>query len=92
MRPPEGEYAMHYIILCRSLTAAQQAERALRGAGIFASITKAPQSANPGGCTYGVKIGERNLERAKSALREAGVRSGKIYLLTERGRAREVLP
>ena len=42
---------MHYIILCRSMTLAQRAANILRAAGIFASVTKAPQSANPGGCT-----------------------------------------
>ena len=45
---------MHVIILCRSLTQAQRAARLLERAGIFASVTKAPQNASTRGCTYGV--------------------------------------
>ena len=80
---------MHFILLCRSMTAAQRAARALQRAGIYASVTKAPQSANPGGCTYGVKLGERNLERAKSILREQGIPVGRIYAVDASGRVAE---
>ena len=51
---------MHIVLMCRSLTSAQKAARIIQNHGIFAVVTKAPQSANPGGCTYGVKIAERN--------------------------------
>ena len=52
---------MHIVLMCRSLTSAQKAARIIQNHGIFAAtVTKAPQSANPGGCTYGVKIAERN--------------------------------
>ena len=51
---------MHNILMCRSLTSAQKAARIIQNHGMFAVVTKAPQSANPGGCTYGVKIAERN--------------------------------
>lgn len=81
---------MHYIILCRSMTNAQRAAKTLQRAGIFASVTKAPQSANPGGCTYGVKIGERNLDAAMSALRDAGIPTGKVFSMGQRGELREV--
>ncbi len=81
---------MHYIILCRSLTKAQGAARALQSAGIFASVTKAPQSANPGGCTYGVKIGERKLAAALPVLRETGVTADKIFSLQPDGSVSEV--
>ena len=81
---------MHYIILCRSMTLAQRAARALQGAGIFSSVTKAPQSANPGGCTYGVKVGAHNLERALSVLRGNGVPTGKIFALGGDGSISEV--
>ena len=81
---------MHYIIMCRSLTFAQRAERTLRSSGIFASLTKAPQSANPGGCTYGVKVGERNLPAALHRLKEAGIPTGKVFSLDARGNIHEV--
>ena len=81
---------MHYIILCRSMTLAQRAANILRAAGIFASVTKAPQSANPGGCTYGVKVGAHNLEWAQTALREQGVQTGKVFALRADGSVSEV--
>lgn len=76
---------MHYILMCRSLTLAQRAARALQRAGIFASVTKAPQSANPGGCTYGVKIAQRNLQAALSRLEDEGIPVQKILEQTGAG-------
>ena len=81
---------MHYIILCRSMTAAQRAARLLSSARVFASVTKAPQSANPGGCTYGVKIGERNLDRALELMRAAGLPTGGVFALYRDGSLSEV--
>ena len=72
------------------MTAAQRAARALQNAGVFASVTKAPQNANPGGCTYGVKVGERNLDRALAALRGADLPVGKIFALYPGRALREV--
>ena len=80
----------HYLILCRSMTMAQRAAAALRDGGMFCSVTKAPQSANPAGCTYAVKLGGRNLEGALALLRREGVAFGKIFELDARGRLREV--
>ena len=81
---------MQYILLCRSMSSAQRAARALQRAGIFASVTKAPQSANPGGCTYGVKIGERNLSPAQEILREQNIAIGKIFSYAPNGEVCEV--
>ena len=74
---------MHMILMCRSLTTAQKAARILQNKGIFANVTKAPQSANPGGCTYGVKIAERHLSTALEALATAGVRVEKTLQAPE---------
>ena len=81
---------MHYIILCRSLTQAQKAARALQREGIFSSVTKAPQSANPRGCTYGVKLGERNLSRGRAVLEKSGFEIGGLFSVDARGRVQEV--
>ena len=81
---------MHYILLCRSMTLAQRMARALQGAGVFASVTKAPRSANPGGCAYAVKIGEHNLDRALEILRAQDIPVGKLFALDARGGIREV--
>ena len=69
---------MHYILMCRSLTQAQRAARALQRTGMFAAVTKAPQSANPGGCTYGVKIAQRNLTAALAQLEQADIQVQKV--------------
>ena len=85
----EGEKSMHYILMCRSMTSAQKAVRLLQKAGIYASVAKAPQSANPGGCTYGAKVADRNVYAAAGILEKAGVKVEKILAL-EGGMAREV--
>ena len=72
------------------MTYAQRAMRVLQTEGIFASVTNAPQSANPRGCTYGVKIGDRNLDKALALLRSAGIPFGKVFRLDERGNITEV--
>ncbi len=77
---------MQTILMCRSLTTAQKAARILQKAGIFASVAKAPQSANPGGCTYGVKIAERNLPAAAKLLEDAEIRIDKMVEAPERTR------
>ncbi len=82
---------MQYIIMCRSLTYAQRAQRVLERGGVFASVTKAPQKANPRGCTYGVKIGERNLNRALDMLADGGIKTGKVFELMPDGDIREVV-
>ena len=79
---------MHKIILCRSMTNAQRAAAVLRRAGIFASVTKAPHSANPGGCVYAVKVGERNLSKALNELRRAGIPYGAVFTLLPDGSVR----
>ena len=81
---------MHYILLCRSMSAAQHAARILSSGGIFASVTKAPQSANPGGCTYGVKVGERNLAAAQQMLQNARVAVSGVFSYAPNGEISEV--
>lgn len=81
---------MHYLILCRSMTNTQRASAVLQRAGVFASVTKAPRHANPDGCVYAVKIGERNLQKALEILRRAGVPYGSVFLLQTDGSVRKV--
>ena len=64
---------MYMILMCRSLTTAQKAARLIQNRGIFAVVTKAPQSANPGGCTYGVKITVQGCDAASALLEDAGI-------------------
>ena len=64
---------MYYILMCRSLTTAQKAQRLLQKKGVYAVVTKAPQAANPHGCTYGVRVADRYLAEASSELSRAGI-------------------
>lgn len=86
LRLLKGVCEMHLILMCRSLTAAQKAAHTLLNSGIFASVTKAPQSANPAGCTYGVKIAQRNLAGALAVLETAGITVEKTVEAPERTR------
>jgi len=61
---------MHYILLCRSLSSAQKAARILQREGVFTAVVKAPQYSEQSGCAYGVKIAERNLNRARELLQQ----------------------
>ena len=74
---------MYVFFLCRSLTTAQRAAHILESAGVFASVAKAPQSANPGGCTYGVKVAQRYRESARSLLAAGGIAIEKELELPE---------
>ena len=76
---------MHILILCRSLTSAQKAARILQSSGIFAAVTKAPQSAHADGCGYGVKLGERHRDEALELLQLAGVTVRGVVELPEGG-------
>ena len=76
---------MHILILCRSLTSAQKAARVLQSSGIFAAVTKAPQSARADGCGYGVKLAERHRDAALELLNDAGVTVRGVVDLPERG-------
>ena len=58
----------HHIIVLRSLTYAQRAERLLERAGIYASVKKVPQSSSPEGCAYGAMVRSKDLNEAQSVL------------------------
>lgn len=63
----------HHIIVLRSLTYAQRAERLLERAGIYAVVKKVPQSASPEGCAYGVMVRSKNLAQAQAILAKNAV-------------------
>lgn len=81
---------MQYMIMCRSLTYAQRAERLLERAGIYSGITKAPQGITPEGCAFGVKLQGKQVQRALGIIRGAGIKTGKIFEIGDDGRAAEV--
>ncbi|MEA4896565.1 MAG: DUF3343 domain-containing protein [Oscillospiraceae bacterium] len=82
---------LHYLLMCRSLTYAQRASRALERIGITAIITKAPKSATGQGCNYCVRVSEKNLARSISTLNSAGLGPSRIFLIFDDGSISEVL-
>jgi len=76
--------------MCRSLTYAQRASRALERIGITAIITKAPKSVTGQGCNYCVKVSERNLVKSLSTLKEAGLGPSRVFLVSHDGSVSEV--
>ncbi len=81
---------LHYLIMCRSLTYAQRAVRALAHAGISAFVMKAPAGASSGGCAYCVRISENHLTDALRSLKNAGLQPGRIFIQSDDGLYREV--
>ena len=56
---------MVYLIMCRSLTYAQRVANALERGGIPARVLRSPEELSPAGCSYSVKIAQRNLHGAR---------------------------
>lgn len=81
---------LFYLIMCRSLTYAQRAARALERSGITAIVTKAPQKTMAEGCVYCVKVSEKRLAEALTVLNNAGLGPGKVFLIGDGGELSEV--
>lgn len=79
-----------YIIMCRSLTYAQRASKALERSGISSAITKAPQGVTVSGCSFGVRVQGKHVKNALETVKKSGITVGKIFSLDESGRASEV--
>ena len=60
----------YYLIMCRSLTYAQRIVQTFERAGISAWLVHSPASISPAGCSYSVKIHQRNLSVALKLLHQ----------------------
>jgi len=78
------------VIMCRSISYAQRGERLLERSNISASIVKAPQSVTSEGCSYGLRVGEKNKGKAIVILKNSGIRIGRIFKLESDGSFVEV--
>ena len=79
----------HYLIMCRSVTAAQRAVRLLERSLIHAAVTKAPSHLTRSGCTYAVRLRGKP-EEAVRLLRKNDIIFGKIYVSEDGKEYREV--
>ncbi len=81
---------MRYIFMCRSLTYAQSAARALERNAISATIKKAPAGLSGSGCSYSVSVSRYKAAAAAALLRREGLMQGKIFLQHDDGMYTEV--
>lgn len=81
---------MRYIFMCRSLTYAQSAARALEKNAISATTKKAPAGLSGSGCSYSVSVSQRKAEAAAALLRREGLLQGKVFLQRDDGTFAEV--
>ena len=61
---------MQIVIIFKSVTYAQRAERILAKKGITSNIIKAPFGKNAGSCAYGVKLNDKYIAQACDIIRE----------------------
>lgn len=78
-----------YLIMCRSLTYAQRAERVLSQGGISSSVIKAPQNLLTGGCGYAVSL-RHNFDKAYNILNNSGLIKGKVFKRVDEGEYEEL--
>lgn len=64
---------MAAILIFKSITYAQRAERILYKSGIPCSILKAPTGMEWGACAHCVKISDEHTERAKNIMKSNGM-------------------
>ena len=81
---------LYYLILFKSLTYAQRANRALRDGGVTSTIARVPESISTEGCGYSVKVAEKHYNNAVRLLRDAGFSIGRVFLQGRGGRLSEV--
>jgi len=77
------------IIMCKSLTFAQRAERLFESRGCLSSITRAPAKLTGNSCGYGVKINRNCLNKAQALITQYQLPMGKAYAI-ENGEYREL--
>ena len=82
---------MQIVIIFKSVTYAQRAERLLVKKGITGNIIKAPFGIKSGSCAYGLRIDERNLSLALSVLKQTGLPYREILAKRPDGTYREVV-
>ena len=81
---------VYYLIVCRSLTYAQQTAAVLERAGISAHILRSPAAISSTGCSHSVKIAQRRLAQALMVLKKVELSPRQIYITEADGSYREI--
>ncbi len=71
---------VYYLIMCRSLTYAQRIVQMLERAGVNAWMIRSPADISPSGCSYSVKITQKNLSKALMLLNRFNLSYVGIYV------------
>ena len=82
---------IYYLIVCRSLTQAQRTRLVLDQAGIAVQLLRSPGTILREGCSYCVKLSEKNLAGALRVLAQAELSPRRIFLQEGDGSYQEVL-
>lgn len=69
----------YYLLLCRSITYAQRMSRALERSGITSRFFRPPMGLSDRGCSYAVRVGERDLPAALERLRAEGLMPMRVF-------------
>ena len=80
---------MSILILFRSVTYAQRAQRALQRRGIGAEMTRAPLGHTDRGCGYALRLPERAREQAVGILEAEHIDFGRVLVRDGQGGWRE---
>ena len=79
-----------YYITFRSVTLAQRGEALLRRANLHCTMHRTPKSLAQRGCSYSLRVADRDALGAATLLRDEGVGFGKLYAIGEDGTAEEL--
>ena len=80
----------YYYITFRSVTLAQRAEAVLRRANLACAMYRTPKSLSQRGCSYSLRVTDRDALAAVTLLRDEDVGFGKLYTISADGRAEEL--
>ena len=81
---------IHYLLIFRSLTQAQQAIGILRSIGISAQVSRSPKSLSGEGCSHSLRLPELQFAPAMNVLRQGRVMPRKVFFSGRDGIYREV--
>ena len=81
---------MYYLLICRSMTNAQQTARVLERVGITAVVMRAPQEISIEGCGYCVKVSAKNYINSLTVLKDAGLAPKRVVVQRPDGNYAEV--
>jgi Protein of unknown function (DUF3343). len=81
---------LHYLLIFRSLTQAQQAIQILRSIHIITQVNRSPKSLSGEGCSHSIRLAERQFGAAIHKLRQSRILPRKAFFSERDGIYREV--